>query len=183
MRPGARLRRTYFECRYGQLHVLQAIPPGGGFDEATALLCIPGSRGVGRFFQNLLAPLGANRSIYAPDLPGYGESDSAGTAAGDEQCALAFVDLLDSLRQRRVDVLAHAEGLGAAMALEKMRPGSLLRRCVFSAASRAQLAQARHLQLQFRELTLALPGDEAITAESADLQCADLIGIFGDKAP
>ncbi|MCB1623879.1 MAG: hypothetical protein KDI32_04785, partial [Pseudomonadales bacterium] len=32
--------RAYFECRYGQLHVHNTMPPGGGFDEATPLLCL-----------------------------------------------------------------------------------------------------------------------------------------------
>ena len=70
-----RVRRAYFECRYGQLHVHYAIPAGGGFDEATTLLCIPGAAGQGRFFRPLLLPLGRDRSVYAPDLPGCGESD------------------------------------------------------------------------------------------------------------
>ena len=30
-----RVRRGYFESRYGQLHVHNAIPPGGGFEEGT----------------------------------------------------------------------------------------------------------------------------------------------------
>ncbi|MDE2250783.1 MAG: alpha/beta fold hydrolase, partial [Gammaproteobacteria bacterium] len=117
MRPAARLRRTYFDCRYGQLHVHQAIPPGGGFDEATALLCIPGAAGEGRFFSALLGPLGADRSIYAPDLPGHGQSDPPAVPAGCEQHALALLDLLDALRQRRVDVLAHGAGAEIAAAL------------------------------------------------------------------
>src|SRR6185437_5388989 len=33
--PAARARRGYFECRYGQLHVHHAMPPGGGFEEGT----------------------------------------------------------------------------------------------------------------------------------------------------
>ncbi len=127
MSPNARLRRAYFDCRYGQLHVHQAIPPGGGFDEATPLLCIPGKQGTGRFFQSLLAALGADRSIYAPDLPGCGESDSAGAEAGAEQYALALTDLLDSLRQRQIDLLAHAEGAETAVAIEKLRPHGLVR--------------------------------------------------------
>ncbi len=72
-----RLRRAYFDCRYGQLHMRYAIPGGGGFDEATTLLCIPGAPGTGRFFAPLLLPLGRDRSVYAPDLPGCGESDGA----------------------------------------------------------------------------------------------------------
>src|SRR5204862_207555 len=30
----ARVRRGYFECRYGQLHVHNSIPPGGGLEAA-----------------------------------------------------------------------------------------------------------------------------------------------------
>ena len=42
-----RLRRAYFECRHGQLHVHNAIPDGGGFDEQTTLICLHGSGGHG----------------------------------------------------------------------------------------------------------------------------------------
>src|SRR4051794_21687809 len=41
-----RLRRAYFECRYGQLHVHNAIPAGGGFDEKTTLVCLHASSGT-----------------------------------------------------------------------------------------------------------------------------------------
>ena len=148
----ARLRRAYFDCRYGQLHVHQAIPPGGGFDEAAPLLCIPGRQGTGRFFESLLGPLGADRSIYAPDLPGCGESDSAGAAAGAEQYALALTDLLDSLRQRQVDILAHAEGVETAVAIEKLRPHALVRRLACIGGSPQALEGVRALNIVFREL-------------------------------
>jgi len=29
------VRRSYADCRYGQLHLLTAYPSGGGFDERT----------------------------------------------------------------------------------------------------------------------------------------------------
>ena len=184
MKPVARLRRAYFDSRYGQLHVHQAIPPGGGFDEAVPLLCIPGARGRGRFFESLLGPLGADRSIYAPDLPGYGESDGvgAGSDAGAEQYALAFTDLLDSLRQRQVDVIAQGEGADAAIALVKLRPGSLVRRLVFSGASPAAVASARQLGLEFRELALAPGADETIASSAVDAQISEMIGFFGSSA-
>ena len=183
MSPAARLRRAYFDCRYGQLHVHQAIPPGGGFDEAAPLLCIPGARGTGRFFRSLLGPLGADRSVYAPDLPGCGESDSAGADVGAAQYALALADLLDALRQRRVDVLAHAEGVKTAIALEKLRPGSLVRRMVFSAAPPQSLELARDLKIMFRELPLASAADDAIAAASSGAQFNDLIDFFGSGRP
>jgi pimeloyl-ACP methyl ester carboxylesterase len=179
MRPPARLRRTYFDCRFGQLHVYQAIPPGGGFDEATALLCIPGSVGEGRFFQALLAPLGADRSIYAPDLPGSGMSDPPAAPFGVEQHVQALLDLLDSLRQRRVDVIAHAAGVDIAAALAAARPHALVRRVVCSGASPAALAAVRKQCSNCDELTLGAAADAAISHATAQAQSNDLIRILG----
>src|SRR5215469_18867640 len=59
-----RVRRGYFECRYGQLHVHNAIPPGGGFEEGTALVCLHGAQGSGRTFRAFLALVGRDRSVY-----------------------------------------------------------------------------------------------------------------------
>ena len=179
MSSAARVRRAYFDCRYGQLHVHQAIPPGGGFDEAAPLLCIPGRQGSGRFFQSLLGPVGADRSIYAPDLPGYGESDSASGAAGADQYALACIDLLDSLRQRQVDILAVAEGVDTAAAIERLRPSSLVRRLACIAATPQSVSAVRSLKMQFRELSLDVaPGDPARAAPSAS-QLSEIIEFFG----
>ena len=173
----ARVRRTYFDCRYGQLHVHQAIPPGGGFDEATALLCLPGARGLGGFFSALLAPLGNNRSIYAPDLPGFGGSDAPPVAGGPEQWALAVADLLDSLHQRRVDVLAHAQGAATALALKAQRP-ALVRRMAWSAAPAKDMAQALSAGVAWREFSLAAAGDEALSDALLRAQLNDLVQYF-----
>src|SRR5215472_4935808 len=59
-----RVRRGYFECRYGQLHLYNAIPPGGGFDEGTALLCLHPCPRSGRMFHRFLTAMGRDRSIY-----------------------------------------------------------------------------------------------------------------------
>jgi pimeloyl-ACP methyl ester carboxylesterase len=181
MSTPARTRRTYFDCRYGQLHVHQAIPPGGGFDEATALLCLPGARGLGSFFVALLSPLGVNRSIYAPDLPGFGGSDPAPGGAGSEHWAAAMIDLLDSIRQRRVDVLAHGEGAAIALALKAQRP-ELVRRMAWSAAAPALLAGAGQVDVLVREFSLAAAGDEALNAALLESQLNDLIVFFGADA-
>ena len=111
-----RVRRGYFECRYGQLHVHNAIPPGGGFEEATALICLHGAEGTGRIFKGFLALIGRDRSAYAPDLPGCGESDGPANGLGAADYAAAVGDFLDSMRLRQVDQLAH--GTGAAPATE-----------------------------------------------------------------
>jgi pimeloyl-ACP methyl ester carboxylesterase len=176
------LRRAYFDCRYGQLHVHQAIPPGGGFDEAAPLLCIPGRPGTGRFFHPLLGALGADRSIYAPDLPGCAESDSAGADAGAEQYALALIDLLDSLRQRQIDVLAHAEGVDTAIAMEKHRPHALIRRMALSGAQADAVESVRGLKIVFRELPRLGLSADGVSAVPESSQLPELFEFFGTVA-
>ena len=115
------VRRAYFDCRFGQLHMHYAIPAGGGFDEGTTLLCIPDRPGSGRFYQPMLRPLGRDRSVYAPDLPGCGESDPP-DVEGTESNVLALFDFMDSMRIRKVDVLAHGQGVAIAIAMVKSQP-------------------------------------------------------------
>jgi pimeloyl-ACP methyl ester carboxylesterase len=125
--PAARARRGYFECRYGQLHVHHAMPPGGGFEEGTPLLCLHDLPGSGRVFTRLLTIAGEDRSVYAPDLPGFGESDgpSARTAMADYAAALG--DFLDSMRLRNIAVLALRSGAVPATELALTRPNQVSR--------------------------------------------------------
>jgi pimeloyl-ACP methyl ester carboxylesterase len=126
-RPAPRLRRAYYECRYGQLHLHNAIPAGGGFDELTAMLCIPAAGQTGRAFQSLLAELGYDRSIYAPDMPGTGESDPPGNASPMEAALAALQDFLDTMRLREVDVVAMGDGGAIARQLAALRPRQVRR--------------------------------------------------------
>jgi pimeloyl-ACP methyl ester carboxylesterase len=125
--PPPRLRRAYFDCRYGQLHVHNAIPAGGGFDELTTLLCVHGAGVTGRIFASVLAQLGSERSIYALDLPGCGETDAAPGEAALEAGVHAVGDFLDSMRIRKVDLLALGEGGAIARQLAAQRPTQVRR--------------------------------------------------------
>jgi len=117
-----RLRRAYFECRHGQLHVHNAIPVGGGFDELTTLICLHGAAGSGRMFLELSKRLGSSRSIYSPDLPGCGESDAAAAPLTIGGYADAMADFLDSMRFRQVDLLGVGAGAAVAVELAVARP-------------------------------------------------------------
>src|SRR5260370_41397476 len=70
-----RTRRAYFDCQFGQLHVRTAFPTTGGFDEQVTLFCLHAIDASSRAFSRLLPELADVRSVYAPDLPGFGESD------------------------------------------------------------------------------------------------------------
>jgi len=64
--------------------------------------------------------------VFAPDLPGCGESDPV-TDEPVTSCALAvaMADFLQSLRLRRVDLLAHGEGAAVASALLALQPEAI----------------------------------------------------------
>jgi pimeloyl-ACP methyl ester carboxylesterase len=125
--PAARARRGYFECRYGQLHVHHAMPPGGGFEEGTPLLCVHDLPGSGRVFTRLLPLAGEDRSVYAPDLPGFGESDGPSARPPMSEYAAALGDFLDSMRLRNVAVLGLRGGAVPATELAVTRPAQVSR--------------------------------------------------------
>jgi pimeloyl-ACP methyl ester carboxylesterase len=122
-----RVRRGYFECRYGQLHVHNAIPPGGGFEEGTSLLCIHRAPLSGRLFERFLELEGRDRSVYAPDVPGFGDSDPPVTRPAIADYAGAVGDFLDSMRFRQIDVLGYQLGALIAAELAIARPKQIRR--------------------------------------------------------
>jgi pimeloyl-ACP methyl ester carboxylesterase len=115
------VRRGYFECRFGQLHLHNSMPPGGGFEEGTALLCIQDAAGTGRAFAPFMAIAGRDRSAYAPDLPGLGESDPPGNQPTVAEYAAALGDFIDTMRLRKLDLLTCRAGslIGAELALAR----------------------------------------------------------------
>ncbi len=123
-----RTRRAYFDFRHGQLHVRTAFPTTGGFDEQVPLFCLHAAHASSRAFARLLPAIADVRSVYAPDLPGWGESDpspngTVGEAAG------AVSDLAADLRLRQIDLLGVQSGAAAALELAAAKP-ELVRRLV-----------------------------------------------------
>jgi len=125
--PAAHARRGYFECRYGQLHVHHAMPRGGGFEEGTPLLCLHDLPGSGRVFSRLLPLAGEDRSVYAPDLPGFGESDGPTVRPTMADYAAALGDFLDNMRLRTLAVLGLRGGAVLATELALARPTQVSR--------------------------------------------------------
>jgi pimeloyl-ACP methyl ester carboxylesterase len=121
------VRRGYFECRYGQLHVRNAMPPGGGFEEGTTLLCLHEAPLTGRMFEGVQRILGRDRSVYAPDLPGFGESDAPTAQPKIEDYAAAMGDFLDTMRLRQIDVMGCQTGALIAAELAIVRPAQVRR--------------------------------------------------------
>jgi pimeloyl-ACP methyl ester carboxylesterase len=138
--PPPRLRRAYHDCRYGQLHLHNAIPAGGGFDELTPVLCVHGSGETGRVFVPLLQTLGYERSVYAPDLPGCGESDPAPGDTSLEAGVNLLADFLDSMRIRTFDLVARGDGQVIAQQLAQAR-GAAVRRSILLSREEADAGE------------------------------------------
>jgi pimeloyl-ACP methyl ester carboxylesterase len=153
-----RTRRAYFDCKFGQLHVRTAFPTTGGFDEGVTLFCLHPIDASSRVFSRFIAELADVRSVYAPDLPGYGESDSSpGRSIAD--AATAISDLANDLRLRQIDVLGVQYGAEVALALAAGRP-ELVRRVVIAGI---QAADRLHAVKQRLVVDVGAYGDEPFT--------------------
>ena len=170
--PTIRTRRAYFDCQFGQLHVRTAFPTTGGFDEQVTLFCLHPVDASSRIFGRLLSELADVRSLYAPDLPGYGESDSSPTRSVAEAAA-AVSDLASDLRLRQVDLLGVQYGAGVAVELAAARP-ELVKRLVLAGVPAAQgLPAVKQPRLV---LDLAAYGNDPFDAAAQTL--AKHIGAF-----
>ena len=135
-----RTRRAYFDCKFGQLHVRTAFPTTGGFDEQVTLFCLHPGDASSRVFSRILPELADVRSVYAPDLPGCGESDPSPTRSSAD-AAGAISDLANDLRLRQIDVLGVQFGAAVALELAATRP-ELVRRLVLAGVPAADRAPA-----------------------------------------
>ncbi len=126
-----------------------AFPATGGFDEQVTLFCLHADRSSSRAFARFLPEIADLRSVYAPDLPGLGESDPSPTSSFAE-AAGAVSDLADDLRLRQIDLLGIHSGARAALDLAAARP-TLVRRLVLAGvAAAAGLAEIKQPTLVLR---------------------------------
>jgi len=112
--------------------VRTAFPTTGGFDEGVTLFCLHPRDFSSRTFHRFLPEIADDRSVYAPDLPGCGESDAA-PSMNLKDGAAAVADLAKDLRLRQIDLLGFGFGAGVALELAVARP-ELVRRLVLIAA-------------------------------------------------
>lgn len=134
------LRRLYIDCRYGQLHLTTAYPQSGGFDERAPLVMLHAEGGAGADFRAVAARLGTDRSVYAPDLPGCGNSDGPPRPSVANQVA-ALADLLDALRLKEVDLVGSGRGAQVAFELAAARSQQVRRLAVSGPAPAAATAK------------------------------------------
>jgi pimeloyl-ACP methyl ester carboxylesterase len=135
-----RTRRAYFDFKFGQLHVRTAFPATGGFDEQVTLFCLHAEQSTSRVFARFLPEIADVRSVYAPDLPGCGESDPPQTSSVAD-AANAICDLANDLRLRQIDLLGIQTGAAIALGLAATRPELVRRLVLFGLPAADRLPQ------------------------------------------
>ena len=170
--PAVRTRRAYFDCQFGQLHVRTAFPATGGFDERVTLFCLHPGGGSSRLFTQFLPLMADDRSVYAPDLPGSGESDPP-PLPGVAQAAAAVSGLATDLRLRQIDVLGFLDGCLVAMELAHSRPELVRRLVLIGLPAQPGLPLVKQPSLVLRIAAVSVPANAARSAASGSLPHAE----------
>jgi len=160
-----RTRRAYFDCKFGQLHVRTAFPTTGGFDEQVTLFCLHAVDASSRAFSRILPELADVRSVYAPDLPGFGESD-ASPARSIADAAVAISELANDLRLRQIDILGVQYGAEVALDLAAARPELVRRLVLMGVPSAERLSRVKQQPKVFEG---AVYGDDPFGAAASNL--------------
>ena len=118
----ARIRRGYVQAWTGQVHMRSAGQRGVG---KRPLLCFHPSLASGLNFVPLLAELGRDRFVVAPDTPGAGMSDPPPAPPAIADYARAMADVADELRLTEYDLLGAHTGSLTCVELARLRPAQV----------------------------------------------------------
>lgn len=124
-----RVQRAYAWGPDGQVHYRRAGPPGA----RSPLLLIHGLPGSGAPFEAFMGELGRERTVIAPDLPGFGMSDALKRRGDIVPYASAMIELVTDLGLGMVDVLAVGAGGPVAVEMTRQQP-DIVRKILLIAA-------------------------------------------------
>ena len=125
-----RLRRSYVDGPYGQLHVRVAEPTTRPTGPPVAML--HQSPLSGRMFERILPLLAVDRIAISVDTPGYGESDRPITRPSLRGYGDAIIDGLTKEFGPTFDVVGYHTGAAIAAELAARRPADVRRLVVIS---------------------------------------------------
>jgi pimeloyl-ACP methyl ester carboxylesterase len=143
--PGkVNVRRGFTDTRLGQVHfrVAQPVSPPG---MSTPLVLLHQTPLSGRMFTEFLPAIATDRAVYAPDTPGYGESDVPASKPSFEQYAEALGDFVGSIGGP-VDLLGYHTGAGLAAELALRHPDRVRRVILVSVPLLSDEQKARFSQ-------------------------------------
>jgi len=115
----AKMRKTYIDGRFGQMHVRLA---GQNHGERRPLICFHLSPVSGVIYETWLTEMGRDRLVLAPDTPGYGASDFPPAPPTIMDFAAAMGDVIDAFGLKEVDVMGYHTGSKIAVETARQRP-------------------------------------------------------------
>lgn len=131
----AELWREYRDGTTGQIHVWRARPEDSDAIRRPPVLCLHMTPYSGRVYRELLAELGTDREVLAPDTPGYGASDPPPEPPRIEDYATIMLDLVEGAGLGPVDVLGYHTGSSIAIEMSVQRPDLVRRLALVSVAA------------------------------------------------
>ena len=151
-------RRLFVDGTYGQIHVRQA---DGSRTNKLPLVCLHMFPQSGRNFEKFLQAASEDRTVIAPDFPGYGESDQPPTPISATEYAKSVwevVDQLDLLAQGgRVDLFGIHAGAKLATEAAHQRPQHV-NKMVLSSAAVLSETEVESLKKSFTSIPLDKEG-------------------------
>lgn len=127
------VRRAYADTSIGQIHY-RIAKPNSGSPSAVPLLMLHMSPASSLVYERLMQVLGESRLCFAPDTPGYGNSDSTPDVPTIEQFADVMIEFLDALGLTEpVDVMGYHTGSMTSISLADRYPDRIRRIVMVSA--------------------------------------------------
>lgn len=158
MNAVGRVRRLYIDGGCGQLHVREACTQS---DTARPpLYCLHQSPKSGLEFERFMAAAVSDRTVVAPDYPGYGNSDAPPSEADAtiELYAKSMWQVADALGHQTLDLFGNHTGGKVAVEMALRQPDRVRAIAMISAAILTDDERA-----QFRDMFTPIPLDEAGT--------------------
>jgi pimeloyl-ACP methyl ester carboxylesterase len=125
----AKVRRAYADGPYGQIHYRRSGPEG----VRSPLLLLHSTPGSSYIYDAFLEEMGRDRTVIAPDFPGFGMSDAPASPPGIEGYAHAVLDLETKLGLGVFDVMGYHAGGMVAVEMARKQPDAVRKIVMISA--------------------------------------------------
>ena len=120
-----KVKKNYIDSLYGQLHYRKA----GTITSSPPLICFHMSPNSGKIYEKFMEEMSKDRIIYAPDTPGFGESDPPFQEPSIEDYAKTMSNFIDKLGLKKIDLIGYHTGSITCIALAILRP-DIIRRII-----------------------------------------------------